>query len=74
MAVVALDYTNWKGERSQRRVVPIRIYFGSTEYHTEEQFLLEALDIDKGTNRTFAMKDIHNKELLNFSVIGVRTR
>jgi hypothetical protein len=57
---VMIDYTNWRGVRGIRRILPpFRIYWGSTEYHAEPQHLLEAVDTDKG-KRTFAMKDIHS--------------
>jgi predicted DNA-binding transcriptional regulator YafY len=57
--VVRVVYTNWKGETSIRHIAPIEIFFGSNEWHTEEQWLLLALDVDKGAERTFALKDIH---------------
>lgn len=57
---VEIDYTNWKNERSVRRIVPINVYFGSNQYHPEQQWLLEATDLDKNAPRTFAMKDIHS--------------
>ena len=60
-STVFLDYTNWKGERRTRRVTPITVDFTSTEWHPEPQWLLTALDLDKGGEvRTFAMKDIHS--------------
>jgi hypothetical protein len=51
---------NWKGIPGHRKIQVARIYFGSTEYHPEEQWLLEALDIDKKEYRIFAMKDMSN--------------
>lgn len=51
-------YTNWRGERGNRRVQPTRLYYGSTEWHPEPQWLLEAIDLDKGEVRAFAVKDI----------------
>lgn len=57
---VEIDYTNWKGVRAKRLIVPIRIYWGATEYHKEMQHLLVALDLEKQAERTFAMKDIHS--------------
>lgn len=57
---VIIDYTNWKGERSIRTIIPIRIYWGSNEWHKEEQWLLEAHDLEKQALRNFAMKDIHS--------------
>lgn len=55
---VRILYTNYRGETFVRRVVPLRLYFGATEWHPEEQWLLEARDLDKDNNRSFAMKDI----------------
>lgn len=65
--VVEIDYTNYRGERSTRRILPINngLRFGSNEYHTIEQWLLPALDVVKGQVREFAMSDIHSwKEVL----------
>ena len=55
---VSILYTNWKGETRTRRIKPQSIYWGSTEYHTEPQWLLDALDCEKQEFRQFAMKDI----------------
>jgi hypothetical protein len=57
--VVVIDYTNWRGERSVRRILPRELRFDKTEHHPEFQWLLDAIDLDKGVERTFAMKDIH---------------
>jgi predicted DNA-binding transcriptional regulator YafY len=51
-------YTNYRGETSIRRIVPERIWFGATDWHPEEQWLLEAIDLDKHAARSFALKDI----------------
>lgn len=59
-AVVAIDYTNYRGERSVRAVLPTRIWFGETDWHSGAQWLLEAEDVARGVARTFAMKDIHS--------------
>lgn len=50
-------YTNHKGVTATRRVLPRRVYFGSTAWHPREQWLLEALDLDKMEDRTFALAD-----------------
>lgn len=52
-------YTNWRGETAERHIIPIRIWFGSTQWHKEEQWLLNAEDLDKKQHRDFAIKDIH---------------
>ena len=51
-------YTNYKGKTSIRKIIPGRVYFGHTEWHPEDQWLMSAYDVDKGTERVFAMKDI----------------
>ena len=51
-------YTNWRGEYARRRVRPVRLYHGSTEWHPEPQWLMEAYDADKGGLRAFAVKDM----------------
>ena len=55
---VVFTYTNYRGETRERRVRPIRMYFGSTEYHDDPQWLLVAKDLERDVERTFAMKDI----------------
>lgn len=57
--VAFIDYTNWKGERSWRRISPRGIRFASTEFHPEPTWLLDAYDMDKEAMRAFALKDIH---------------
>ena len=55
---VEIVYTNWKGVTSIRHIIPKDIFFGSTEWHKEEQWLMNAFDVDKQANRAFALKDI----------------
>lgn len=57
---VLIDYTNWRGERSKRAVIPQSIRFGISGWHTEPGWLMAALDIEKGEVREFAMADIHS--------------
>jgi hypothetical protein len=57
---IEFDYINWKGAKGHRKVKVNCIYYGATSYHPEEQWLLQAIDIDKGRERIFAMKDITN--------------
>jgi hypothetical protein len=66
--VVNIDYTNWKGERRIRRILPMRMCYASTEWHPERQWILEAADLDDAIGKDeviikgFAMKDIHSWE------------
>lgn len=57
---IEFDYVNWKGVESHRKALMIRIFFGSTGYHKEPQWLMEARDLDKQEGRVFAMKDMSN--------------
>ncbi len=60
---VTIVYTNYKGVTGTRRIVPIEIIFGHNEWHTEDQWLMRALDIEKNAERTFALKDIKSWEV-----------
>ena len=51
-------YQNYKGVEKVRTIIPIEIYFGSTEYHKEEGWLLKVFDIEKQSERTYSLKDI----------------
>jgi predicted DNA-binding transcriptional regulator YafY len=55
-----IDYTNYKGERSIRHVVPCSIWHGSTEYHADAQWYMMAWDTEKKVYRNFAIKGIHS--------------
>lgn len=57
---VQIIYTNYKGKTSVRKIRPLQMWFGSTEYHPDEQWLLQAWDYWKEAERTFAVKDIHH--------------
>lgn len=58
--IVVIDYTNHRGERSERTILPQRMFFGANEWHTDPQWLVEAMDIEKNALRTFALRDIHS--------------
>jgi len=64
---ISFRYTNWKNETTKRKAVFTNISYGSTEYHPEIQWLLEAYDLDKREKRIFAMKDMNNIELIKES-------
>lgn len=57
---VTFSYTNYRGEESTRLVRPDKVYFGSTEWHVEPQWLLLAYDLQKEAMRTFALNEIAN--------------
>lgn len=55
---IAIVYRNYRGETAERRIVPQRLWFGATEWHPEEQWLLDAVDLEKQASRSFALRDI----------------
>ncbi len=59
---IVIDYTNYRGERAHRRVLPHRLWFGTADWHPEPQWILDAWDVEKGVIRSFAMRDIHSWE------------
>lgn len=53
-----VTYTNYKGETADRTIIPINIWYGHTDFHKEDQWLIKALDKDKNQIRDFALKDM----------------
>lgn len=59
--ILILDYTNYRGERSTRRVRPIRWEWSQSEFHPGgTHYFLRALDLDKQDIRMFLASDIHS--------------
>lgn len=58
--LVRFEYVNHDGKAGTRLVRPIRTWFGSTAWHPEPQWLLEAFDLDKRQTRDFAHSAIAN--------------
>ncbi len=56
---VWIDYTNYRGYRSWRRIHPLSISFENSEWHPETQWVVEAVDCDKHAVRDFALASIH---------------
>lgn len=54
---VKLVYTNYKGETSERHIIPKGMNWGSTPWHPEPQWLVVAYDLDKKAYRDFALRD-----------------
>lgn len=51
-------YVNHRGETSLRDVEMRGVFWGTTDYHPEPGWMLQAFDLDKREHRIFAMKDI----------------
>lgn len=56
--VLGFHYTNYKGETAYRKVRAMSVFFGTTQWHPEPQWMMQAIDLDKGEYREFAMKDM----------------
>jgi hypothetical protein len=52
---VQFRYENHAGKTELRWVLPLRVFWGHTEYYPEDQWLLEAFDLRRKAVRTFAM-------------------
>ena len=55
---VRILYRNYRNEVAVRCILPVRVWFGPTEWHPEPQWLLDAIDLDKGAERSFALVDV----------------
>lgn len=51
------SYTNWRGETSDREAVPNHMWYGKTEWHPENQWFMNAFDVEKQALRDFAVRD-----------------
>ena len=56
---IRMEYTNHRGERAWRTILPLKIEWKSTSWYPEEQYILTALDCEKGEERSFALLEIH---------------
>lgn len=56
---VIMDYTNWKGSRRERRIIPLDMFIGSSEFHPQEQWLMKAIDLEDNVVKSFAMSGLH---------------
>ena len=54
---IRLTYTNHRGEKTVRYIMPSSIRFGTTEYHPEPQWLMTCWDFERGAPRTYALSD-----------------
>jgi hypothetical protein len=55
---VSVLYQNHRGETGMRRIIPDGIWFGSTEHHPEEGWILDCWDLDKGERRSYSLSGL----------------
>lgn len=56
--MVKFVYRNWKGEIKEYHVLPEKFEYGRDTYHNRPQWLLHAVDVERGVRRTFALADM----------------
>jgi len=59
--VITIRYTNHRGETADRRIIPICLRFAATEWHPDEQWLIDAYDVDRQVVRSFALAGIQSR-------------
>ena len=52
---IKVKYKNWQGEVGVRTIIPEKVWYGNTDYHKEDQWLMDVWDVDKDAERTYAM-------------------
>lgn len=56
--VVTVRYKNYRGEVAIRKIVPTKLFWGKTEYHPHEQWLMTVWDCERNAYRDYALQDI----------------
>lgn len=52
---LTITFTDSTGVERERCVIPQRVWFGSTEWHPDAQWLLDAYDMDRHAVRSFEL-------------------
>lgn len=57
---ITVRYKNYRGEVAVRTIIPIEgsLFWGQTEYHPHDQWLLKVWDVEKNAERIYALCDI----------------
>lgn len=55
--ILTFTYTNWKNETAFRRVQARALAYKATSWHPEKQWILTAYDLDRESERDFALRD-----------------
>jgi hypothetical protein len=63
LGTVTFTYTNWRGVTEQRRAVFEKLFYGTTKWHSEPQWFVEAQDLGRPSDtdtkmRQFALRDM----------------
>ena len=70
VCMAIIDYTNWKGRRSERPVVLRGISHGATKWHLEQQWLLIAHCLEDGVVKEFSLQNVHGWRRMTSEEVG----
>lgn len=56
--VLTVRYKNYRGEVAVRKIVPVKTWWGKTDFHPHEQWILTVWDCERNAQRDYAMQDI----------------
>jgi hypothetical protein len=56
--VLKFRYKNWQGVVADRTARFEALIYTSNEWHITQQWLIKAIDLDKGEERLFALQDM----------------
>ena len=54
---IEVVYSNHREEKMERIITPLKVYWGHTEWHPQDQWLMDVYDHDRSALRTYALKD-----------------
>lgn len=55
-----IDYTNHAGKRATRRIEPKALRFGASVKREGQGWVIDAIDLERGVERSFLLADIHS--------------
>jgi hypothetical protein len=63
-SIIEFEYTNYAGVEKKRRVDVLQLAYGKTHYHPDVQMFIHGFDHEKQAERTFAIRDMRNVEII----------
>lgn len=68
----SVKYKNYRNEVATRTIIPIKIYWGKTDFHPREQWILKVWDVEKNAERDYAFNDIQEFNTRSTHTIAYR--
>lgn len=60
---ITIRYTNYRNETSIRKIAPISLWRGTTEWHPRIGWFLRARELERDVIRDFALEDVTITEM-----------